>query len=414
MTLQNDIKEFLESRTVLIVEPSANYRTSIKNFLFNLKVKSFRIVATVGEAKREMLTHKVGLFICEWQLPEKNGLIFCRELRKDKAYATVPFLLLSTENLRRDVIIASEGGVNGYLLKPFSFGDFSNQIHQIIHQIKNPSPFNAMMDRAESHLDQGEAWVAEALIKEALSLKPNSARAMTAIGRVHLINNDHVHAAESFRKAVELNPEYVEGYKYILQIAESSGDHRTILQYATILHQFSPENPRHPLMIARAQLELGDFDASEQMFQTAVKLSPTLADAYRGLGLVYIQKNHFEKASRAFEKALDLEKGDVRTLNSLGLSYLKLGRCEDGIRRYKMALSIDPFDARVLFNLGLAYAEFNQPRLAQESLQRAIAADPSFEKAKRQLARLQKNLPLTAEPSDTNKIKDAPPLKKGA
>jgi len=337
-----------------------------------------------------MLTLKVGLFLSEWHLPEKNGLTFCRELRREKQYQTTPFLLMSTESFRKDVILASEGGVDGYLLKPFSFEEFRSQLTQIIQSIKNPSPFVSMMERVESHLELGEAWVAESLLREALTMKPHSARAMTALGRVQLLNKNAKEAAESFKRAVEFNPDYVDGYKYLLQISEEQKDLESVIQTATVLHGLSPENPRYPLLLAKAQMEYGDLEGSERMFKMAVRLSPTLAEAYRGLGMLYLQKKEFEKATRSLERALDLEKGDIATLNSLGLSYVKQGLIEEGIKRYRLALAIDAFDARVLFNLGLACREIGDTQGARDAFQRAIAVDPEHAKAKRQLALIAK------------------------
>lgn len=412
MNLMQELADFLGSNAVLVIEPNANFKTSIKNFLSNLKIKAIRIVGSVGEARREMLTTKVGLFICEWQLPEKNGLIFCRELRREKAHHSTPFLLLSTENLRKDVILASEGGIDGYLLKPFSYEDFCTQLEQLLTQAKNPSPVNAILDRAETHLEQNEFWVAESLLKEALNIKPTSARAIAGLGRIHLGQRDFNQAITAFQKAIELNPEYVDGYKYILQISEERNDILSMLQTATVLHSLSPDNPRYPLLIARAHMELGNLNDSETFFKLTVRLSPTLADGFKGLGNVYMQKREYEKAMKALEKALDLEKADIPTLNSLGLSYVKQGLVDEGIKRYKLALTLDAHDARVLFNLGLAFEEKGSIPQAKDCFQRAISSDPSMDKAKRQLQRLGKNSSQPQPPSD-GEI-SPPNFKKGA
>jgi tetratricopeptide (TPR) repeat protein len=402
MSTNSALLDYLGKDFVLVIEPSSNYRVSLKNFLTNLKVKNFRLVNSVAEARREMLTTKVGLFICEWSLPEKNGLVFCRELRKEKAFKNTPFLLLSAESFRKDVILAGEVGVSSYLLKPFSFEDFTTQLNALIYTAKNPSPIQRLLEKAEEQIEIKEAWVAQELVQEALTIKPNSARAHSAMGRVHLLNKDLTQALASFKTAVNLNQEYVDGYKFILQIAEEQNDPQAILQTATVLHNLSPENPRYPLSIARAHMELGNLDLSEELFKKCIKLSPTLTDAYKGLGGVYLEKKDYENALKSFEKALDLDQGDVSTINSLGLAYVKQGRFEEGIKRYKLALSISQFDPRVHFNMGLAYSEMGETHLAREAYQRAIAADPSHEKAKRQLVRLDKNLPLTDRTDDEN------------
>lgn len=392
MSLSKELLEFLDETFILVVEPNMNYRSTLKGFLVKLGVKDFRLVGSVAEAKREMLTKKIGLFIVEWQLPEKNGLEFCRELRKDKRSKTTPFLLISTENLRDDVILASEGGVSAYLLKPFSFQDFCDQIRLIVESEKNPSQLQSLLERADEYCDQKEFWVAEALYKEALLLKPKSARATCGLGRIELANDNVAKAVALFQQALVHNPEYVDAYKYLLKVAEDQDDGLAILQMAMILHKISPENPKYPLLIASAHMETGNLEESEAYFKRSVRLSPTLAAGYRGLGTVYLKLKDYVRAQKNLEKALDLERADVPTLNSLGLAYVRQKRIDEGIKKYRLALTLDPKDPRVLFNLGLAYELKLCLNDAREWLLRAIAADPKFEKAKRNLDRITKRI----------------------
>ncbi len=418
MTLAQELNQYLKKSFVLVLEPAPNFKTSLKNFLGNLKVKNIRFVSTVAEAKREMLTIKVGLFIVEWQLQEKNGLQFCRELRKDKNYKNTPFLLLSTENLRKDVILASEGGINTYLLKPFSYEDFCAQIQSMLAAAVHPSPLNSLIERADAHLEQGEFWVAEALYKEALSIKATSAKALCGLGRIELRQKNRQKALSYFQQAITNNPDYVDAYKNILQMSEEAGDTRGILQNATILSSISPENPRYPLLIAYAHMELGNLADSETFFKLCVKLSPSVADGYKGLGNLYLHQKEFEKARKALQKALDLDRGDVSTLNSLGLAYVRQNMVDEGMRKYRIALSIDSSDERVLFNMAVALELKNDLDGACDMLRKALAANRQFEKATRNLERLTKLIETSGHSGATpDSIEDeisTLPTKKGA
>lgn len=122
------IRDILRDNWVLVVEPAINYRSSIKSFLSNLKVRKVKFVRSVEEAHRELLTTKIGLFIVEWALQDINGIQFCRQMKQERAATDIPFLLITVENMRSDVILASEVGTDGYLLKPFSFEDFADAL----------------------------------------------------------------------------------------------------------------------------------------------------------------------------------------------------------------------------------------------------------------------------------------------
>jgi len=100
------VAEFLGNRYVVVIEPTPNYRVSIKQFLYNLRIGQVKIVANAAEARRELDSVEVGLLIVEWNLPELNGLQFCRSLRKNPIFRDLPILLLSVENLKRDVVLS--------------------------------------------------------------------------------------------------------------------------------------------------------------------------------------------------------------------------------------------------------------------------------------------------------------------
>ncbi len=44
MNLITEIQDFLGKGFVLVIEPAPNYRSSLKNFFSNLKIKNVRIV----------------------------------------------------------------------------------------------------------------------------------------------------------------------------------------------------------------------------------------------------------------------------------------------------------------------------------------------------------------------------------
>jgi tetratricopeptide (TPR) repeat protein len=383
--IRSIIQPSLKDKFVLVIEPTISYRSSIKGFLTNLRIKNIRVVGSVAEAKRELLSIKVGLIICEWRLKEKNGIVFCRELKSDLKYRDIPFLLTSTENLKKDIILASEGGVSSYLLKPFSFEDFCKHLESLMSELVNPSNLNTLLDQAEKALISKEFWEAESLFLQALDVKRTSARAKAGLGRVELENGRLDKADALFREALALNEEYIDAYKGLLSLAEIRDDHVSTLEIATKLQELSPENPRYPLILAKCQLENGDLASSEAMFKAAVRLSPTLVDAFRGLGQLYLQKQEYESSSKMFEKALDLDRGDVPTLNSLALTYVKRGMIEEGVKKYRLALSIDAFDSRIHFNLGLACMQIADYAQAKEAFEKALESSPGMEKARRQL-----------------------------
>lgn len=388
MKVDHTIKDTLNGRTIIIIEPSVNYRSSLKGFLTNLKVSDFRFVSSVRGAQIAMLTYDVGLFICEWQLNGTNGIQFCRDLKRNKAYQSIPFLLLSVENLRKDVILASEVGIDGYLLKPFSYEEFRESLGTVLRSKKAPSQINTLIAEGLDHLANGNFGEAETNFQQAMTANPLSARAFCGLAEVATARGRIRRATSLYRSALEVNPDYVEGLKSLLELCLEHKSAEEWLPLAVRAHQLSPENPRYTLILARAMLEQQNFPASEKFFKRTIRLSPRLAEAYKGLGKLYLIQDDYDSAMKQFTKALDFDRSDVSLLNSLGLTYVKMEKYEEGIEIYLSALQIGPSDFRILFNMGYAKEKVGDMEKARHYYNQALNHNPDFTKAKRRLLKL--------------------------
>ncbi len=373
----------------MVIEPLGNYKNSIKQFFVNLKVTNGKYVSSVADAKREMLTTKVGLFIVEWALDSTNGIQFCRDLRKNPLYKDTPFVLMSVENLKKDVILASEVKIDAYMIKPFSYEDFCSQL-LLVHKTQTAqSEVNILLNKAEELVASGDYPEAIEAFDLILRKKENSARAYCGKARAKWAQQQHEAAMHLLRIATNFNPDYIDAYKIMLEISEHKGNKVGIVQAASILTSMSPENPKYTLILAKVYMELNHLEGSENYFKKTIMLSPKLAEAYKGLGSVYLVQNEYDKAKKNFKKALDLDSDDISTLNSLGTTLLRMGNFEDGINRYLLALKLDPANPSVLFNIGHAYEKNSDIEKAKWYYAQALIHKPGFDKAVRGIERLE-------------------------
>jgi tetratricopeptide (TPR) repeat protein len=360
----------------------------MKGFLSNLKITNYKFVSTVRDAKISLLTMDVGLFICEWSLKDMNGIQFCREIKENPRHAQTPFLLLSVENLKKDVILASEVGIDGYLLKPFSFEEFRDSVMSVLRVKRAPSPINRTIDEAQELLRLNETDRAEALFEQARQANPQSARALTGLAQVADIRGDAPRAIMLLKQAHHANPDYVDAIRSLVELFLVRGPTRDLIEMAEKAHKVSPENPKYTLILAKAFLEEEDLPQSELFFKKTIRLSPKLAQAYKGLGRLYLIQEDYDSAMKNFEKALDFDEKDVSVLNSLGLAYVKLEKYNEGIEKYMAALKMRPNDFRIIFNLGYAKEKLGDLEAARFYYQQVLTHNPEFDKAKRRLKNL--------------------------
>jgi two-component system chemotaxis response regulator CheY len=71
------------------------------------------------EALEKLLTSPVHLLVVDINMPQMDGLTFLQAVRqKDRALASIPALVTSTESAETDFAAARAAGANYYLVKP--------------------------------------------------------------------------------------------------------------------------------------------------------------------------------------------------------------------------------------------------------------------------------------------------------
>jgi tetratricopeptide (TPR) repeat protein/peroxiredoxin len=121
------------------------------------------------------------------------------------------------------------------------------------------------------------------------------------------------------------------------------------------------------------------FDQAEASFRLALRDDPS-AEAWYGLGSVYLKQQKNAEAGDSFERATKLPAGYPETLpnawNNLGLLATREGRTSEAIPYFQEALRLSPDHLIALENLGNAYRQQKQWEEARKVLERAVEVSP--------------------------------------
>lgn len=85
----------------------------------------------------------------------------------------------------------------------------------------------------------------------------------------------------------------------------------------------------------------GDFQQAIAYFDTAISISPTLADTYCKLGVAYFKLHQYSEAVNYFNIALGLDPKDAIALNNRGRILLNIGQIKKGIEDLRRSEKID-------------------------------------------------------------------------
>ncbi len=87
------------------------------------------------------------LMITDLQMPEMNGIEFCREIRK---VSTLPIIVLSVRGEERTKVEALDAGADDYVTKPFGTDELLARVRAALRRAPDPQ------DKAETNLSDGD------------------------------------------------------------------------------------------------------------------------------------------------------------------------------------------------------------------------------------------------------------------
>jgi two-component system chemotaxis response regulator CheY len=73
----------------------------------------------------------IGLVISDWNMPNTSGLDFLRLVRADEKYKALPFILVTAEAEKHQIVEALKAGVSNYVVKPFTPQALTDKIEAV-------------------------------------------------------------------------------------------------------------------------------------------------------------------------------------------------------------------------------------------------------------------------------------------
>ncbi len=117
---------------ILIVDDFATMRRILKNILKQLGFKNL-VEADDGTTAWEVLEgQNIDLIISDWNMPKMTGLELLKKVRASDSHKMTPFLMVTAEAQKQNVIEAVQAGVSNYVVKPFTAEAISDKLEKIL------------------------------------------------------------------------------------------------------------------------------------------------------------------------------------------------------------------------------------------------------------------------------------------
>ena len=109
----------------------------------HLKLLGFENVTTANDGKQviDLLNEgrqwgkSIELLICDWNMPIKTGIEILEYVRAHKDFEKIPFIMITSENDRKQVARAILEGVNHYIVKPFTSKTLKERLTSVYERL---------------------------------------------------------------------------------------------------------------------------------------------------------------------------------------------------------------------------------------------------------------------------------------
>ena len=120
------------SITILVVDDFATMRRIVKG---NLRQLGFSKIIEAEDGRialEELKKNKIDLIISDWNMPNMNGLELLKAVKGDESFKKIPFVMVTAEGQKSNVMEAVKAGVSNYVVKPFTPETLEEKLKKVL------------------------------------------------------------------------------------------------------------------------------------------------------------------------------------------------------------------------------------------------------------------------------------------
>ena len=117
---------------VLVVDDFATMRNIVKTSLKKIGFKNITEAEDGDIALGILKKERIDLVLADWNMPNMKGLDLLKEIRKDEKLKALPFIMVTAEGQKENIVEAVQAGVNSYIIKPFTPEILKDKIQKVL------------------------------------------------------------------------------------------------------------------------------------------------------------------------------------------------------------------------------------------------------------------------------------------
>jgi tetratricopeptide (TPR) repeat protein len=236
-----------------------------------------------------------------------------------------------------------------------------------------------------------------------LELQPDNTQALMDRGLLHELQSHQQEAVDSYRRAVELDPELDEARIRLAACLVDLTQSNEALPHLEHLRRRRPENVEVLLDLARCRDLQGRPGEAERLLEEAAARQPRYGPVLTQLGILTLRQGRLAEAEKWLKKASVEALGDYMTHHHLANCLRLEGKLkearqvEDHLKQIEADqkrlreivahdMPLNPHSAALDYELGMIYLRSGAVAEGKHWLERAVKEDPDYLPARRALA----------------------------
>jgi len=203
-------------------------------------------------------------------------------------------------------------------------------------------------------------------------------------GSLYLAQNKTSAAEESFQKAIDNNPDFLQPYYSLARIymADKQVD-KAIAKYEALL-KANPKQTAPHMFLGMIYENRNQYDLSETHYRAALEIDPKFAPAANNLAYILVEQDKDLNEALDFARtAREKLPNDPYVIDTMGWVYYKKGLYDLAIGEFTGSLSKIPENPTVNYHLGMAYYKKGDPEKARIYLAKALNISSRFDGAQK-------------------------------
>ena len=249
--------------------------------------------------------------------------------------------------------------------------------------------YTGLLDRHPLHADalnllgvvarqRSDLTASERLIVEALRQDSSVASYHHNLGKTYALQGRPQEAAESYRRALLLNPNDVDSMQLLASLLGEAGDWNGAMELYDQLLQREPHKAEWMYRLGHGMKQQSRIAEALPFYRQAVLLYPDSGDAQFNLGKALFEAQRRPESLECFRRVVAWQPEDAEAYNYLGQTLHEVGEAGQARQAYLEALRLRPDYPEALSNLGALLMELSEMQGAEVLLRRALQIAPEF------------------------------------